>query len=97
MPKPLEQWKPPRLKVEATKERAHYRTSDWRARRERILVRDCSRCAVCRRVVAGRQAHIDHIVPLEEGGTDEDANLQVLCERHHGAKTRGEQRRRGLL
>lgn len=97
MPKPLERWKPPRLVVETTKERAHYRTADWRARRERILVRDCFRCQVCRRVVSGRQAHVDHRLPLEDGGTDDDSNLQVLCDKHHGAKTRAEQRRRGLV
>lgn len=96
MPKPLERWKPPRLAVPATKERAHYRTADWRARRERILIRDSFRCQVCRRVISGRQAHVDHRLPLEEGGTDDDENLQVLCDKHHGAKTRGEQRRRGL-
>lgn len=97
MPAPLQRWKPPRLSVEPTKERAHYRTADWKAKRLRILTRDHCRCRVCQRVVSGRDAHVDHVVPLEEGGTDSDDNLQVLCQAHHGAKTRSEQRRRGVL
>lgn len=98
MPARIERYRPPRLAQQlATKEIAHYRTADWRAKRMRILVRDAFRCAVCGLVVSGRQAHVDHIVPLEEGGSDADENLQVLCEADHGRKTRGEQRRRGVL
>lgn len=80
-----------------TKETAHYRTADWRARRLRILRRDAWVCSACKRVTLGQTAHVDHIMPLEEGGTDDDGNLQTLCSSCHGAKTRAEQRRRGLL
>jgi 5-methylcytosine-specific restriction protein A len=97
MTKALTRWRPPRLTVAPTKERAHYTSADWRARRLRILTRDAYTCAVCRRVVWGPKAHVDHIKPLEEGGTDADENLQVLCESDHGRKTREEQRRRGVL
>jgi 5-methylcytosine-specific restriction endonuclease McrA len=98
MPARIERYRPARLAAaEPTKEVAHYRTADWRARRVRILTRDAYRCRTCGRVVYGRAAHVDHIVPLEDGGTDDDANLQVLCESDHGAKTREEQRRRGVL
>jgi hypothetical protein len=47
-----------------TKETARYRTADWRA---------------CSRVAYAKAARVDHIVPLEEGGTDDDANeaLQI--------------------
>lgn len=92
MPAALPRWSPPRLKHESTKERAHYLSPEWRALRQRILVRDACTCAKCRRVVHGQAAHVDHIVPLEAGGTDAEANLQVLCDRCHGRKTRGEQR-----
>jgi 5-methylcytosine-specific restriction protein A len=81
----------------ATKEVAHYRTADWKARRLRILRRDAFVCRACGRVVYGQAAHVDHIVPLEEGGTDDDENLQTLCQADHGKKTREEQRRRGRL
>lgn len=80
-----------------TKERAHYTSADWRARRLRILRRDSFICRSCSRVVYGQAAHVDHIKPLEEGGTDDDGNLQTLCRSCHGSKTRSEQRRRGLL
>jgi 5-methylcytosine-specific restriction endonuclease McrA len=48
-------------------------------------------------VIYGPKAHVDHIKPLEEGGTDAAENLQTLCESCHGRKTRAEQSRRGLL
>jgi 5-methylcytosine-specific restriction protein A len=77
------------------KETTHYRTADWAVRRQRILVRDAYTCCVCRTVVVGRDAHVDHIIPLEDFGTDNDANLQTLCVSCHGAKTRREQQQRG--
>jgi 5-methylcytosine-specific restriction protein A len=46
--------------------------------------------------VSGRECHVDHLVPLEDGGTDDDANLRTLCDRCHGRKTRAEQRRKGF-
>jgi len=98
MPAKVERWAPPRMRrTTATKEVAHYRTADWKARRLRILRRDAFVCQVCHRVVYGQAAHVDHIVPLEEGGTDDDSNLQTLCQADHGKKTREEQRRRGRL
>ena len=96
MPARLQRYRPGRLKAAPTKEVEHYRTSDWRARRVRILVRDAYTCRSCGRVVYGKAAHVDHRVPLEDGGTDHDSNLQTLCESCHGAKTREEQRRKGL-
>jgi 5-methylcytosine-specific restriction protein A len=83
--------------VKPAKEHAHYLTADWAAKRQRILLRDAYTCRAsgCSAVVSGKAAHVDHVVPLEDGGTDDDANLQTLCAACHGAKTRGEQRRRG--
>ena len=95
MPAPLKRWRPPRPRLRPACERAHYRTADWRARRVRILVRDSFTCRACGRMTSGQEAHVDHILPLEEGGTDADDNLQVLCKSCHGKKTRAEQRRRG--
>ncbi|CAB4184734.1 HNHc domain containing protein [uncultured Caudovirales phage] len=97
MPSAIKWWRPRRDPGPSTKETAHYQTSDWRARRVRILLRDACCCRRCSRVVSGREAHVDHRQPLQDGGTDDDANLQTLCERCHGAKTREEQRgRRGI-
>lgn len=35
----------------------------------------------------------DHVVPLEEGGTDDEVNLQTLCQECAKAKTAAESRR----
>jgi 5-methylcytosine-specific restriction endonuclease McrA len=96
MPKKIERWTPPRfVSVPRHREQAHYQTADWRAKRERILVRDAFVCRACGRVVSGHEANVDHIVPLEDGGSDRDDNLQTLCRSCHGTKTHAEQRRRG--
>jgi len=47
-------------------------------------------------VCYGKDAHVDHNLPLEDNGTDADLNLQVLCSSCHGRKTRDEQRRKGF-
>jgi 5-methylcytosine-specific restriction endonuclease McrA len=95
MPNALPRWRPPRPRVRPSKERAHYTSADWRARRLRLLIRDAYTCRDCGRVTHGSAAHVDHITPLEDGGTDNDANLETLCEACHGRKTRDEQRRKG--
>jgi 5-methylcytosine-specific restriction endonuclease McrA len=98
MPKAIPAWKPRRMEgARPTKEVRHYHTTDWRARRHRILLRDAYRCGECKRVVSGREAHVDHLLPLEDGGTDADSNLRTMCERCHGRKTRGEQRMKGFV
>ncbi len=97
MPADIPRWRPTRPSVKPSKERAHYLTDDWAAKREAVLVRDAYTCRVCRRVVYGKHAHVDHILPLEDGGTDDLLNLQVLCDEDHGRKTRDEQRRKGHL
>jgi 5-methylcytosine-specific restriction enzyme A len=48
-------------------------------------------CVECLR----RQTYVlatvrDHIIPLAEGGTDNDANIQGLCNDCHTAKTQAE-------
>jgi 5-methylcytosine-specific restriction protein A len=61
-----------------------------------VLLRDLYRCAVCKRIVYGLDAQVDHRIPLADGGTDSLDNLQTLCLAHHGQKTRAEQRRKGF-
>jgi 5-methylcytosine-specific restriction endonuclease McrA len=60
-------------------------------------VRDANVCTDCNIVVSGAEAHVDHIIPLEDGGGDNDANLATRCRSCHSRKTIGEQRRKGLL
>jgi 5-methylcytosine-specific restriction protein A len=62
--------------------------------RQTILVRDAYTCADCSRVVVGLAAHVDHILALKDGGTDDPANLATRCSSCHGRKIRDEQRRR---
>lgn len=52
--------------------------------RTRILARDANRCSG-RFLGGGCSAVLDvhHILPRDEGGTDDDGNLMVLCHRHH--------------
>lgn len=58
------------------------------ADRERIRRRDnglCQECARQGRVSVG--CDVDHIVPLWDGGSDDDANKELLCRPCHDAKT----------
>lgn len=53
------------------------------------------RCALCLAVGRLRAAtEVDHIVPLERGGSDNDHNLQGLCHECHVEKTAREQAER---
>lgn len=72
----------------------------WRVRRERIFKRDKYLCQIC--LTAGRltpvQLHgpehgvCDHIKPLGKGGSDDDSNLQTICQACDKAKTSLESR-----
>ena len=90
-------WRPPRLRVKRTREQAHYQTAAWRLIRAAVLIRDACVCRSCERITTGKSAHIDHVLPLELGGSDALANLQTLCSKCHGKKTVGEQRARGWM
>ena len=62
--------------------------SRWQKLRERIFSRDCGLCQECLRqgyIKAGSE--VDHIIPVLNGGTDDESNLQILCEDHHRIKT----------
>ena len=49
--------------------------------RYQVLQRDRRRCVVCGACAAdGATLHVDHIVSLYNGGTDDSENLQTLCE-----------------
>lgn len=69
--------------------------SSWMATRRRIMQRDKFTCACCGAI---RMDHeVDHRTPLEQGGSNDDDNLQLLCSgggRCHDLKTREEAKRR---
>lgn len=64
------------------------RGSKWMKIRARILRRDpvCVLCA--EQDVVRESVVVDHITPLEHGGTDADDNLRGLCADHHDEVTR---------
>ncbi len=59
----------------------------WKAIRLKTLIRDNFTCVDCHSVVDGKHAHVDHIIPREDGGSDEPDNLATRCDRCHGKKT----------
>jgi 5-methylcytosine-specific restriction protein A len=70
--------------------------SEWVRTVQRIRARDHDLCQQCKR--NGRlstYSAVDHKVPKAEGGTDDDSNLEVICNPCHAVKTEAE-RKRGL-
>ncbi len=58
------------------------------ARVARIYAKCNGHCASCgRKLMAGEDYEIDHKIALANGGTDDDENLQLLCEGCHLIKT----------
>lgn len=66
----------------------------WMAKRERVALKYGYRCAGCNCVWVSSRDQIDHIVPREQGGSNDESNLQPLCKACHDAKTAEEARRR---
>lgn len=48
----------------------------------------CIHCHQAGRVQAA--AEVDHVIPLADGGADDDSNMQSLCRDCHAAKTAAE-------
>lgn len=75
------------------------RGNSWQAIRERILARDrgVCQCEDCKTSGNVRIAHeVDHITPLDQGGSNADANLQAINHACHVAKTQREAKGRRL-
>lgn len=70
-----------------------YNNRLWRKIREQVIVRDNFTCKACNKLLElhtrdlSKQAHVDHIIRVKEGGTDELDNLQTLCKRCHDKKS----------
>ena len=67
----------------------------WQRKRERLFRSEplCRICGALGRVSLATE--VDHVVPLAEGGSNDDANLQPICGDCHKAKTAEEIRRAG--
>ena len=65
-----------KLKAQRQKTRSYLKPS----LRFKILHRDQYRCQTCGASAAGgADLHIDHILPVSKGGTNDESNLRALC------------------
>ncbi|MGJ7497476.1 HNH endonuclease [Variovorax sp. RT4R15] len=69
----------------------------WMAKRQRVALAHGYKCATCKRLWVPTRDQIDHRIPREQGGSNNESNLQALCNECHKAKTDAEavQRARG--
>lgn len=65
-----------------------YASKRWRTYRKAIIVRRGGECVECGATPLDQHIHLDHIVPLVQGGEPYDENnIQILCRECHGKKT----------
>jgi 5-methylcytosine-specific restriction endonuclease McrA len=62
----------------------------WMEARRRVALAHDYRCAGCGCVWVPHRDQIDHKMPLEQGGSNDDSNLQPLCSDCHERKTSAE-------
>jgi 5-methylcytosine-specific restriction enzyme A len=69
-----------------------YGGKEWEATQRMVTLRDDYRCVTCGCdvCVKPKDYAVDHIVERDQGGSDDPSNLQTLCVRCHGKKTRAE-------
>ena len=91
MPRKASKFQPPWLTThDATRKNAYQRGycgKKWAATRKQVIVRDCSKCQACGKIVVGKDAQVDHVIPKKRGGTDDLENLCLLCLTCHARKT----------
>ena len=61
----------------------------WMAKRHRVAMAHNYQCK-CGAVWVSTRDHIDHIIPREQGGSNDESNLQPLCRPCHDEKTKAE-------
>lgn len=62
---------------------------------DRLFLRQNGRCALSgRKMLPGDEKHVDHIVPLKDGGANAESNLQLVLAKTHREKTSEENRSR---
>jgi 5-methylcytosine-specific restriction endonuclease McrA len=62
------------------------RTPLTKSIRHEVFVKDGFKCVECGATNQQTRLHVDHILPVAQGGTDELRNLQTLCEECNLAK-----------
>lgn len=79
-------WNKRQDRIGSTTERGYGHA--WRKLRASILERDDYLCLLCKANGHVTEAtDVDHIIPREQGGTDDPTNLQSLCSPCHKEKT----------
>lgn len=63
------------------------RGAEWESIRRRILDRDGWTCVYCGKALDGADATVDHVIPVDAGGTDDDSNLVASCRADNGRKS----------
>jgi len=58
---------------------AFYQKHLWELISKRIWERDHSTCRWCGRKLEYGEGNVHHIVPISEGGSNDDSNLVLLC------------------
>lgn len=65
---------------------------DWQRVRLQVLARDAHRCQIQLSGCTGRAEHVDHVIPLAEGGARLDPdNLRAACRWCNLSRNRGRQ------
>lgn len=59
----------------------------WMATRERVALAHGYQCAECGLAWRTHIDQIDHCIPREQGGSNDDSNLRPMCRTCHKAKT----------
>lgn len=84
------------LKVQVLEAKAgttkRLRGDAWMKVRRRVLVAGSFTCVDCGYVSQSNE--IDHQIPLEQGGANDESNLRIRCKACHSAKTSRENQAR---
>lgn len=71
------------------------RGGSWMAKRLRVALAYNYRCAMCGLSWLPNRDEIDHIIPREQGGSNDELNLQPLCKQPcHALKSASEAKQR---
>lgn len=70
------------------------RGSNWTETRKRIAQAYNYTCVDCGLIWRSHIDQIDHDIPLEQGGSNDDSNLKPRCNECHAIKTASEATRR---
>lgn len=93
MPRSVKQFAPPWVvkhdRERKTAAQRGYCSPAWARIRKAVIARDAGVCQECQKAVSmnAGDAHVDHKIPKEQGGTDALENLQLLCRSCHSKKT----------